>query len=80
MLELQANRAVDTEPQSPGPGLRGERLSEASVEEDGKWPLRRRFLTVLGLGALAWLVVLVLPGLLNDFVGLLLGLLFRVMT
>ena len=77
MLKLQADIAGEAAPDGTGIGLRGEKLAVESVEERRPWPLGVRVLTVVGLGALAWLAVLFLPGLLNDLVGFLLGLLLQ---
>ena len=77
MLKLQADIAREAAPEQPGAGLRGANLAQVSVDEGGRWPIGRRVLAVLALGALAWLAVLLLPGLVNDLVGFLLGLLLQ---
>lgn len=80
MLKLQAKIAGEAAPDEPDVELRGEKLAEVSVEEEQRWPLGLRVLTVLALGALAWLAVLLVPGLLNDLIGFLVGVLVRAMT
>ncbi len=79
MLKLQADITTEAGRERPDAELRGEKLTEVSAEE-GRWPLGLRALSVLGLGALAWLAVLFLPGLLTDIAGFLLGLLLQAMA
>lgn len=88
LLKLDADGAgkaapggpLDGLPDGPRGELCGEKLAEVSVDEAGRWPFGLRVLTVLGLAALAWLAVLYLPGLLNDLIGRLLGLLVQTVT
>lgn len=84
ILKLQADSAGEATPGGPhdglGGGLRGEKLAAVSVDTAGRWPFGRRVVSILGLAALAWLAVLYLPGLLNDLVGRLLGLLVQAVT
>jgi hypothetical protein len=88
LLKLHADSAGEAAPDGPhdglpgglSDGLRGEKLAEVSVDEAARWSFGQRVLTVLGLAALAWLAVLYLPGLLNDLIGRLLGLLVQTMT
>jgi hypothetical protein len=77
VLELRTDIAGEARPKESDTGLRGEQLAVVSRAEEGRWPLGLRVLIVAGLGALAWLAVIFLPGLLNDLLGFLLGLLLQ---
>jgi hypothetical protein len=77
VFELQTNIVGEARPKESDAGLRGEQLAVVSTDEVGRWPLGLRVFVVAGLGALAWLAVIFLPGLLNDLLGFLLGLLLQ---
>jgi hypothetical protein len=53
VLKLQADITSEAERDQPDAGLRGEKLTEVSAVEEGRWPPGLRALSVLGLGALA---------------------------
>ncbi len=80
MLKLQVDVARKAERIQPAAILRGEKLTAASADDGGRWPIGSRMLAVLGFGALAWLALLFLPGLVNDIAGFLLGLLLQAMA
>ena len=80
MLKLQADVTRKAERIQPAAILRGEKLTEMSAMGEGRWTIGGRVLAVLGFGALAWLAVLFLPGLVNDVAGFLLGLLLQAMA
>jgi hypothetical protein len=80
VLKLQANVVSEAGPVEPDAELRGEKLAQVSVDEEGRWPLRLRVLTVLALGTLAWLAGLYVRGLVNDTIGFLLGLLVQALA
>lgn len=80
VIKLQAKAAGQAAPDGADARLRGEKLAQLSVEEEAKWPFGVRVLIVLVLGTLAWLAVLLLPGLLNDLVGFLIGALAQALS
>lgn len=75
MAELESNLTRERPYQDAAGGLRGDKLGLVSTDEERKWPLGARILLVIVLSSASWLLVLSLPGLLNDLFGLLLDLL-----
>ena len=75
VLRLHPNSASDAAAREPAAPLRGEQLAMVSAEEEAKWPIGIRILTIIMLAVAAWLAVIYLPGLLTEMAGYLLNLL-----
>lgn len=75
VVELESNMARVRPHEDAAGHLCGDKLGLVSTEDGRKWPIGSRFLLLLVLGSAIWFLVLSLPDLLNDLVGLLLDLL-----
>lgn len=75
MAEVHTNPARERPYRGVAGELRGDKLAVVSTDEKRTWPLAAGVLLVIVLGTAGWLLLMSLPDLLNDLLGLVIDLL-----